>query len=98
MTPLTGKYFLGVHDDAMRSGVIEAALRDAFYLVRFDKPVGFTDGSKWPGALAVVYLGDMVRGNGSKPWLFFDNEDQRAQYEAWQNEAWQTLPPHHLRH
>ena len=33
---LVGKYFIGVHHESMRSGIIEAAISDGFYLVRFD--------------------------------------------------------------
>src|SRR5258708_5635596 len=66
---LNGKYFLGVHDECMRSGVVEAAVNDGHYLVRFDDLVGFGDGSKWPEALAVVAITSMV-GSG-------DNKDPR---------------------
>jgi hypothetical protein len=45
---LVGKYFIGVHDECLRSGIIEAAIIGGFYLVRFDELIGFTDGSKWP--------------------------------------------------
>ena len=91
---LNGKYFLGVHDESMRSGLVEAAVNDDLYLVRFDDLVGFTDGSKWPEALAVVAVADMV-GSGDDtppPWLFFDNLEQRARYEAWLN-----VPPPDLK-
>lgn len=89
---LIGKYFIGVHDDCMRSGIVEAAINDGFYLVRFDELVGFTDGSKWPESLAVVALSDMVMSGHTMdddkppPWCFFDNSDQRAKYDTWQNE------------
>ena len=89
MTALLGKYFSGVHDESMRSGVVEAAVNDDHYLVRFDDFIGFTDGSKWPEALAVVSLTDMVGGgtNGKPPpWLFFDDLARRAVYETWINE------------
>ena len=66
---LNGKYFLGVHDECMRSGVVEAAVNDDHYLVRFDDLIGFGDGSKWPEALAVVAITSMV-GSG-------DNKDPR---------------------
>jgi hypothetical protein len=88
-TALIGKYFLGVHDDGMRSGVVEAIVNDGHYLVRFDDLVGFTDGSKWPEAMAVVAVTDMVgSGDDDKPppWWFFDNSEQRAKYETWLNE------------
>src|SRR5271169_2461401 len=53
---LNGKYFLGVHHECMRSGVVEAAVNDGHYLVRFDDLVGFTDGSKWPEALVGRFI------------------------------------------
>jgi hypothetical protein len=49
---ISGKYFLGVHNECMRSGVVDAAVNDDHYLVRFDDLIGFADGSKWPEALA----------------------------------------------
>ncbi|MGA7074530.1 hypothetical protein, partial [Bradyrhizobium sp.] len=89
VSSIKGKYFLGVHAESMRSGIIEAAVNDGHYLVRFDTLVGFTDGSRWPEALAIVAVTDMV-GSGvddrPPPWLFFDNLDQRATYENWLNE------------
>jgi hypothetical protein len=94
---LSGKYFVGVHDGCMRSGVVEAAVNDDHYLVRFDDLIGFTDGSKWPEALAVVAITDLVVGSGDDdkppPWLFFDNLEQRAKYEAWLNEPPPDLKP-----
>ena len=51
MTALVGKYFFGVHDGAMRSGIVEAAIDPRHYLVRFDDVIGFTHGSEWPGRL-----------------------------------------------
>jgi hypothetical protein len=89
---LVGKYFLGVHDDAWMSGVVEAAVDDAHYLVRFNDVVRFTDGSAWPEALAVVAISDMARAgrNGNDdippPWLFFDSEEKQRAYESWLNE------------
>jgi hypothetical protein len=86
---LNGKYFLGVHDDCMRSGIIEAAVNDYHYLVRFDDLIGFTDGSKWPEALTVVAIIDMARSgqaNEPPPWLFFDSLERRAKYQAWLDE------------
>jgi hypothetical protein len=87
-TALVGKYFIGVHGGSMRSGIIEAAINDSFYLVRFDELVGFTDGSKWPEAMAVAALSDMVMAGTADddkppPWCFFDTADQRAKYDAW---------------
>jgi hypothetical protein len=69
---MIGKYFIGVHDEAMRSGIIEARVSDHHYLVRFDEFVGFTDGSKWPESLAVVPVCDMVGYKDPPPWLLFD--------------------------
>jgi hypothetical protein len=86
---LIGKYFIGVHDDAMRSGVVEAAVGSEHFLVRFDEFIGFTDGSKWPESLAVVAISDIV-GNSNVdepgPWFLFDSPEQRAKYEAWLNQ------------
>jgi hypothetical protein len=58
---LNGKYFLGVHHECMRSGVVEAAVNEGHYLVRFDDLVGLTDGSKWPEALAIVAVNGKLR-------------------------------------
>ncbi len=93
MSALIGKYFIGVHDECMRSGIIEAAVNEhdhpVIYLVRFDELIGFTDGSKWPEALALVPISNMM-GNGGDdgppPWWFFDNAEQRAKYDAWLSE------------
>jgi hypothetical protein len=82
---LIGKYFMGTaqHGD----GMVEAAVDDAHYLVRFDAHPGGP-----PEALAVVALSDMVRaGNTGQDeetphWLFFDNVEQRAKYWAWLKE------------
>ncbi len=88
-TALIGRYFLCIHDECWRSGVVEAAVNDDHCLVRFDDLVRFNEGSAWPESLAVVAIGNMV-GNGdneaSPPWLFFDNPEQSAKYEAWLNE------------
>jgi hypothetical protein len=96
MSAISGKYFLGVYDECMRSGIVEAAVNDDHYLVRFDNLVGFSDGSKWPEALAVVAVADMV-GSGDEhrppPWWFFDNLEQRARYEAWLNAPPTDLKP-----
>jgi hypothetical protein len=86
---ISGKYFLGVHYDCMRSGIVEAAVNDGHYLVRFDDLIGFGDGSRRPEAQAVVAIADMVGSgdeDGPPPWWFFDNFDQRAKYDAWLNE------------
>jgi hypothetical protein len=90
--PLVGKYFIGVHNDAMRSGIVEAAINDRHYLVRFDDLVGFTDASHWPEALAVVPIEHMVeaprdgRREVPPPWEFFDNLEKRQAYYAWVSE------------
>lgn len=92
MTALVGKYFIGVHDGGMRSGIVEAAIDVHHYLIRFDEFIGFTDGSKYPPTLAVVPI--HVMGVDCKhdhddeppPWLFFDDQDQRARYDDWLNE------------
>jgi hypothetical protein len=90
MNALVGKYFIGVHDGGMRSGIVEAAIDATHYIVRFDDLVGFTDGSKWPVSLAVVPISEMTQGGMDKdeppPWEFFDDEEQRARYEDWLNE------------
>jgi hypothetical protein len=90
MTALVGKYFTGVYDGALRSGIIEDAVSPTHYLVRFDDFVGFTDGSKWPPSLAVVPTSEMAGGadmaedeGKPPPWDFFDNQDQRARYDEW---------------
>ncbi len=93
---LNGKFFLGVYDDCMRSGVVEAAVNDDHYLVRFDDLIGFGDGSKWPEALAVVAITNMIGSGGDEgptPWWFFDNLEQRAKYEAWLSEPPRDLKP-----
>jgi hypothetical protein len=96
MSAISGKYFLGVHDGSMRSGIVEAAVNDDHYLVRFDNLIGFLDGSKWPEALAVVAITDMVGSDADDnppAWLFFDNPDQRTRYEDWLNEPPRDLKP-----
>jgi hypothetical protein len=86
---LVGKYFIGVYNQSMRSGIVEAALGDRHYLVRFDTLIGFMDGSHWPQSLAVVAIDDMTRpardGNEDvpPPWAFFDDVDQQHAYNAW---------------
>jgi hypothetical protein len=76
----------------MRFGIVEAAVDDRHYLVRFDDLVGFTDGSPWPESLAVVAIEDMARAgrNGNDdippPWDFFDSVEKRRAYDAWLNE------------
>lgn len=88
---LVGKYFIGVHDGAMRSGIVAAAINDRHYLVRFDTLIGLMDGSHWPESLAVVAIEDMARpghdrnDNVPPPWDFFNDVDQRRKYDAWIN-------------
>jgi hypothetical protein len=87
-TALIGKYFLCVHDECWRSGIVEAAVNDDHYIVRFDALVRFNEDSPWPESLAVAAIGNMV-GNGGHdalPWLFFDKPEPREKYEAWLNE------------
>jgi hypothetical protein len=90
MTALVGKFFIGVHGGGMRSGIVEAALEAAHYLVRFDDLIGFTDGSKWPPSQAVVSLSYMTWGGEDQdeppPWMFFDDHEQRARYNEWLND------------
>jgi hypothetical protein len=88
--PLVGKYFIGVHDGAMRSGIVMAAIDDGrHYLIRFDNLLGFTDGSHWPESLAVVAIEDMVGARRDEstdippPWDFFDCVEKRRAYDAW---------------
>src|SRR5258708_3765661 len=86
---LIGKYFLCVHDECWRSGIVEAAVNDGHYIVRFDDLVRFNEGAVWPESLAVAAISNMVENGGNDvppPWLFFDNPEQRAKYEAWLNE------------
>jgi len=40
-TGLNGKYFLRIHDECWRSGIVEAAVNDDHYIVRFDDLEGF---------------------------------------------------------
>jgi hypothetical protein len=58
---LIGKYFLGVHDEAWRSGVVEAATDNGHYLVRFNNLVKINHSTSWPESLAVVAIDDMAR-------------------------------------
>jgi hypothetical protein len=90
---LIGKYFLGVHDEAWRSGVVEAATDNEHYLVRFNDLVKINHSTSWPQSLAVVAIDDMARAGrlpGDEmvppPWLFFDNAEQQQAYEVWLNE------------
>jgi len=89
---LIGKYFLGVHDESWRSGIVEAVIDDGHYLVRFNDVVRMNDGTPWPESLAVVAVDDIAQAgrNGDEdippPWLFFDNIEQQRVYEAWLNE------------
>jgi hypothetical protein len=93
---LIGKRFLGVHPHA-GTGIVEAAVDGAHYLVRFDAEVatGPRDLNAGPERLAVVAISDMARagGNGgddeTPPWWFFDTAEQLAKYISWMDE----LPP-----
>jgi hypothetical protein len=79
MTVLIGKYFIGVHDGSMRSGIVEAAIDATHYLVRFDESPSLT----------VVPVSDMFWGGDKdepRPWAFFDDQEQRARYNEWTNE------------
>jgi hypothetical protein len=82
---LVGKCFLGV-DPHSGPGVVEAAIGDSHYLVRFDSDSGV------PESLAVVAISDMARAGGTghedepPPWIFFDTVEQRTKYIAWMNE------------
>jgi hypothetical protein len=81
---LIGKYFIGIHDDGLRSGVVEAAVNDTHFLVRFDR---FFCAAA-PEPLAVVPIAEMisiVHGDDefTMCWNFFDSEEQRAAYQAW---------------
>jgi hypothetical protein len=84
---MIGKYFIGVHDEALHSGIIEAQISDHYYLVRFD---GFTstDGPVCPERLAVIPVANMVgRCKDCPPsWDLFDTIEQRAAYQAWLDE------------
>ena len=90
MTALVGKYFIGVHDGSLRSGIVEAAIDATHYLIRFDDFIGLTDGSKWPPSLAVVPISDMTLGGMEEdeppPWAFFEDQEQRACYYEWLSE------------
>jgi hypothetical protein len=72
--------------------IVEAAIDDRHYLVRFDDLIGFTDGTRWPESLAVVAIDDMSRAgrdgddNIPPPWEFFDDIEKRRAYDAWMNE------------
>jgi hypothetical protein len=80
---MIGKYFIGVHDEVMHEGIIEARISD-HYLVRFD---GFTstDGPVCPERLAVIPVANMVGHCKDCPpsWDLFDTIEQRAAYLAW---------------
>ncbi len=77
---LVGKYFVAPQTGA---GVVEAALDDAHYLVRYETDFGV------PEHLEVVAIRDMVGAgadDGPPPWAFFDTIEQRAKFQAWMNE------------
>jgi hypothetical protein len=77
---LIGKYFIAPHIGA---GVVEAALDDAHYLVRYETDAGM------PEHLVVAAISDMVGAgadDGPPPWAFFDTIEQRAKFQAWMNQ------------
>jgi hypothetical protein len=82
---LVGKYFMAT--DPHEDGIVESAINEDYYLVRFESRAGGP-----PEAFAVVALSDMARvgstGNENEPppWLFFDSAEQRAKYRTWINE------------
>jgi len=80
---LIGKYFLAPPPYA--AGVIEAAVDDAHYLVRYD---AYPNGRDAPEALAVVMLSEMLTGRDGERlhWLFFDSAEHRSKYWAWVTE------------
>ena len=57
---LIGKYFLGIHGDGWRSGIVESAIDDDHYLVPFNDVVRMNDGSTWPESLGVVAISEMA--------------------------------------
>jgi hypothetical protein len=65
-TALIGKYFPCVHDECWRSGIVEAAVNDDHYIVRFDALVRFNEGSPWPESLAVAAISNIVGNGGSR--------------------------------
>jgi hypothetical protein len=82
---LVGKYVIGTFPHP-QTGMVEAAVDDAHYLVRFDG-----DGDV-PETLQVVAISDMARAGSTTeddppPWLFFDEIEQRAKFLAWMNET-----------
>ena len=82
---LVGKYVIGTFPHP-QAGIVEAAVDDAHYLVRFE-----SDGDV-PETLQVVAISDMARAGGTTeddppPWLFFDGIEQRAKFLAWMNET-----------
>jgi hypothetical protein len=83
---LIGKLFAGVADGCMRSGIIEAAISDNYFLVRFDdldEPSGLV-----PASLMVVNITTLAGGGGGDEpfaWQLFDNQEQRAAFQEWAN-------------
>jgi hypothetical protein len=77
---LIGKYFLAPPPYA--GGIIEAAVDDVHYLVRYD---AYPNGRDAPEALAVVALSEMLTGRDGERlhWLFFDSAEHRSKYWAW---------------
>jgi hypothetical protein len=86
---LIGKYVIATFPHP-QTGIVEAAVDDAHYLVRF---AGEGGAAPEPETLQVVAISDMARVGGTgqddepPPWLFFDDVEQRAKYLAWLNET-----------
>lgn len=86
---LIGKYVIATFPHP-QTGIVEGAIDDAYYLVRFD-----SKGAGAPETLQVVAIGDMARAGGTgqeeepPPWLSFDDVEKRAKYLACLNE----MPP-----
>ena len=85
--PLVGKFFIGVHDWGMRSGIVEAAIDDRHYLIRFDNVAGVTN--DWPTSMGIASIEAMI-GSPSEDdppaWNLFDTEEQRSKYTTWVNQ------------
>jgi hypothetical protein len=88
---LIGKYVIATFPHP-QTGIVEAAVDDTHYLVRFD---GGGGSATEPETLQVVAISDMARAGGTgrddepPPWLFFDDVEQRSKFLTWLNE----MPP-----
>lgn len=87
--PLVGKFFIGVHDGSMRSGVIDAAVDDQRYLLRFDNLVGAV--FDWPASMGISSIENMLGSFGSDEegtpaWDIFETEEQRSTFNTWINQ------------